>query len=359
MQRSVLLAVVAVCACVQLAVAMRETMPVDMKVAALQFAEYVAQFNKPYTLGSEEYETRFQNYLASVQRIARRNKMDRTATFAINQFSDMTPAEFSKARLNGGQKVPAASLATACSANGITAPHMDVPAAPASFDWRTKGVVTPVKDQGQCGSCWAFSTIANIESLYAIKGNPLTQFSEQLIVDCSHGCCQVEGQSVCNQGCDGGWPWSAFFDIISWKGVERESDYPYTAQDGTCNRKASLTIAPIKNYTCVTTPNGAAADEGQMAAFLAVNGPLSVALDATPLQDYTSGILNPWFPNYECDPTQLDHAVTIVGYGTEDGTPFWIVKNSWSSTWGENGYFRMYRGEGLCGINNAVSTAVL
>jgi len=195
--------------------------------------------------------------------------------------------------------------------------------------------------------------------MYAIKGQALTNFSEQLIVDCSQGCCSVEGQTVCNQGCNGGWPWSAMFDVMSWGGVMRETDYPYTGMDGQCKRDSKKTLANIKNYTCITQPNGAGADEGVMASYLAANGPLSVALDADPLMDYSSGIINPWFPDYECDPTQLDHAVLAVGYGTEDGTPFWIVKNSWGAAWGENGYFRMYRGEGLCGINNAVTSAIM
>jgi len=235
---------------------------------------------------------------------------------------------------------------------------MDISAIPSYFNWTAKGVVTGVKDQGDCGSCWAFSTIGNIESQYAISGKPLTSFSEQMIVDCSTACCDVEGQTVCNQGCDGGWMWTALTDVMSWGGVETELQYPYTGVDGTCNKVNSNLYAAVKNYTCIGT------DEDQMAAFLVANGPLAVALNADLVEDYTSGIIDPWWPSEECDPTTLDHAVLIVGFGVDESdifgdTPYWIVKNSWGENWGEYGYFRIYRGAGVCGINNAVTSAIL
>jgi cathepsin F len=348
--------VVAVVALVALQVAVAIKVPSGLNPALKvkeQFDEYIKQYGKTYTEGSQEYQTRLRNFAASLKRVEELNKKQTTAVYGITKFSDMSKEEFARFRLNGGRKDPAQALAIACLAQGVLAPHMDESAAPASWDWRTKKVVTPVKDQGQCGSCWAFSTTGSIESAYAIKGHPLTQFSEQEIVDCSQACCMVETYNVCNQGCDGGWPWSAFFDIMSWKGLEKESVYPYTGQDGTCQRSASKTMAPIKNYTCVTKPDGSGADETQMAAFVAANGPVSVALNADLLMDYTSGIITD--PDDTCDGTSLDHAVLVVGYGTESGTPFWIVKNSWNSDWGEQGYFRMQKGASVCGINNAVS----
>eukprot|EP01119_Soliformovum_irregulare_P018583 TRINITY_DN5731_c1_g1_i1.p2 TRINITY_DN5731_c1_g1~~TRINITY_DN5731_c1_g1_i1.p2 ORF type:complete len:160 (-),score=30.45 TRINITY_DN5731_c1_g1_i1:51-500(-) len=146
-------------------------------------------------------------------------------------------------------------------------------------------------------------------------------------------------------------------DIITWGGLDTEASYPYLGYDSTCERKSVGLRGALKNFTCIGN------NESQMVLNLFQTGPLSVALDATLVEDYTSGIIDPWFPNDDCDPSQLDHAVLIVGYGVETGTfentPFWIVKNSWGATWGENGYFRIYRGDGVCGINNAVSTAVL
>jgi len=267
--------------------------------------------------------------------------------------------EFKRSRLmsrpTNGQK-----LAASCLAKGITLIDntIDDSAVPNSFDWRSKGVVTPVKDQGQCGSCWAFSTIGNIESQWAIKGHKLSQFSEQMIVDCSTGCSNEPPYGpVCNQGCDGGWQWNAFSDIMNWGGVESETEYPYTGVDGTCNKQKQYYVSPIKNYTCITNQESGGADETKMAAYLVQHGPISMALNANLLMDYSGGIVEP--SEGDCDGSSLDHALLIVGYGisSNDSTPYWIVKNSWSSTWGENGYFRIIKGKSACGLNNAVSSA--
>jgi len=144
--------------------------------------------------------------------------------------------------------------------------------------------------------------------------------------------------------------WSALTDIISWKGEDLESDYKYTAETGTCERTKYTAQDPITNYTCLSGPK--LANETEMAAFLAANGPLSIAMDAGILQSYTSGIIKPTAG--ECSKTSLDHAILIVGYGTEGSTPYWIVRNSWGLAWGEKGYFRIIRGKGACGLNAGV-----
>jgi len=160
------------------------------------------------------------------------------------------------------------------------------------------------------------------------------------------------------------WGWLAmerFFDVMAWGGLQTEAEYPYTATTGTCRQNATQYVAPIKNYTCLSGPDPA--DEAQLQAYLYNNGPVSIALDASYLQDYTSGIIDPWFPSEECDPTALDHALLIVGWGEESGwfgvTPYWIVKNSWSTTWGMSGYFLIERGSNVCGIANAVSAVIM
>jgi len=296
----------------------------------------------------------FNNWKASKLRILELSK--KSDTFGFTKFSDMSPAEFKK--IYRPQTVSPRVLAKSCLATGVTTVMEKSPLGiPDSFDWRTKGVVTRVKDQGQCGSCWAFSTIANIESQWALKGNKLQEFSEQLIVDCSHGCSNEPPYGdVCNQGCGGGWQWNAYIDIEAWGGVETEDAYPYTAEDGNCQLNKKIIEAPIKNYTCLSAQDGGA-KEDDMAAFLVQNGPIAIALDATPLQDYSGGILNPGTDG--CMTTQLDHALVIVGYGVLSGTNFWIVKNSWGQDWGEAGYFRIIRGTGACGINNAVSSVIM
>jgi len=270
-----------------------------------------------------------------------------------------------------GQKVTPQQFATACLANGVDKQldytKEELKAVPTAWDWRTtggknnSGVVTPVKDQSSCGSCWAFSTTGAIESAWALRGNPMAQFSEQLIVDCSHGCSMVDGQSVCNAGCNGGFQWNAFLDIMTWGGLVTEDSYPYTGETGTCQMPKKF-MSPIKNYTCLSGPNPA--DEEQLRAYIYTNGPVPIALDAGLLQFYFGGIVDPFFPSLECDPNSLDHALLIVGWGQELNwigrmTPYWIVKNSWSASWGEEGYFLIARNYNMCGIANAVSAVLM
>jgi len=335
----------------------------DLANARTQFAQYVKKYNKAYT--GHEYEQRFQNFMSNLARIEKTNTLNGKVRLGVNKFTDMTKTEFRQKIL--AKRISAVAAGQSCLSKGVTATQkLDSTALPTSFDWRTKNVVTGVKDQGQCGSCWAFSTIGNIESQWALKGNKLTSFSEQLLVDCSHGCTNEPPYGpVCNSGCDGGWQWNAFGDIITWGGVETETQYPYTAEDGTCQLNKALLQAKISNYTCLTNSTTDGANEDYLAAFLIVNGPLSIAMDATPLQSYDSGILDPntwWDPLESCVDNELDHALILVGFGVEDSeiwgkTPYWIVKNSWGTDWGESGYFRIVRGSGACGLNTAVSTA--
>jgi len=329
------------------------------------FAAFTKKFDKSYST-VEEKNKRFQIFRSNLRIAEKLNKVSRHAQFGFSKFLDLTKNEFeSKWLMN---KVPAKGLATSCLVNGISSPKFspeELRAIPDSWDWRTRGIVTPVKNQMECGSCWTFSTTGNIEGLWALKGNKLASFSEQEIVDCSTACCNIPGYgNVCNQGCNGGFQWNAFYDIISWGGLETEASYPYLGYPGaSCLRKKPLTMAPIKNYTCISTENGPA-DETQMQAYIYKNGPISIALNAALLMNYYSGIIDPWFPGFWCDPDTLDHALLIVGWGSAENwigetIDYWLVKNSWGSDWGEAGYFRIARGINLCGIANAVSSAIM
>jgi len=310
------------------------------------------KFNKAY--GADEYATRLATFKMNVRSIAK-HRAEVIARgdkpwMGVNQFTDMTKEEF---QMSGRimQKKLAAKDAISCLTNGVEADfsntNFDIPT---DFDWRNQtGIVSPIQDQAQCGSCWAFSTVSAIESATAIKTGNLTKLSEQEIVDCSHGCVLEIGQQVCNQGCDGGWPWSALTDIMAWGGLNTEKAYPYKATTDTCKKKTE-NFDNISNYTCLSGPK--VANETEMAAFLAANGPLSIAMDAGILQTYTSGIIKPGAS--DCSKVSLDHAINIVGYGVEGTTKFWIVRNSWGLSWGEEGYFRIIRGEGACGLNAGV-----
>jgi cathepsin F len=323
---------------------------VSALTASQEWANFKKDFGKVYLNAAEE-NFRFKIFLQNLQLAAKAGAEDVTAEHGVTKFSDLTPEEFKRFYLMPDQ--PAANLARSCLQKGVIAPHLNAKA-PDSFDWRdhTPAVVTPVKDQAQCGSCWAFSVTGGMEGAWALAGHDLVSLSEQQIVDCSHGCCEVPPYGpVCNEGCNGGWQWSAMFDIMTpqWGGLWSEKDYPYKGRDGTCQLDPKKVAASIANYTCLDDK------EDHMKEWIATKGPLPIALDATPFQTYRNGILDP----KSCQTKQLNHAVMIVGYGSEGGKDFWIIKNSWGTSWGEQGYVRLVRGKGACGCNNAVNAPLI
>jgi len=212
---------------------------------------------------------------------------------------------------------------------------------PESYDWRDHNAVSPVKDQKRCGSCWAFSAVGNIEGVYAIKNGSIKTFSEQQLVDCD----DEDG------GCNGGFMNNAFHYLSTHGGLMTDNDYPYTGTGGTCK------FNPLGVAVELTTFQDVSKNEDEIKNTLFENGPLAIAVNATPFQFYTKGILTP--TKQSCNPAGLNHGVTLVGYGSENGQNFWIIKNSWGKTWGEQGYIRLARGIGACGMNTNVSTAVL
>jgi len=223
---------------------------------------------------------------------------------------------------------------------------------PPSFDWRDHGAVTPVKNQGLCGCCWAFSTTGNIEGQWFLAGNALPSLSEQNLVDCDHDCSEFENQQTCDAGCHGGLPWNAYNYVLHNAGIDTEASYSYTAVHGSCKFKSAHIGAKISNWTMVST------NETQIAAYLVQQGPLSVLADAAPWQYYIGGVFD-----LPCG-TQLDHAILLVGYGTKStmsgqSVDYWLIKNSWGDLWGEKGYIKLRRGVGKCAINTYVSTSLI
>ena len=299
-----------------------------------QFSNFQERFSKRYNT-LEETENRFQIFRTNLRNIILHN-LDYTQNFTmgINQFTDLTPEEF-KEKYIGGVRTEVGSY-------GCKSFSSSASGAPASIDWRQKGVVNPVRDQGQCGSCWAFATTANAESVWAISSGQLLDLSEEFLVDCA------SGVGYFNMGCNGGQPNSAFKYMIN-NGQCTESSYPYkagtTKTAGTCQK---CTAAPVHFSGCYdVTPK----DQISLMAAVAKQ-PVVIAIEADTryFQSYSGGILDS--PN--CG-TALDHAVEIVSYGTENGVDYWNVRNSWGTSWGESGYVRIKRTSstndiGICGV---------
>merc|ERR1719313_2616987 len=303
---------------------------VDVEVENAYLA-YIAEHGKSYGT-DEEFKFRMNLYNQRVQFIREHNSKvgEGEATVGINHMADWTDAEYKK--LLGYRPHPNAHKAN----ETVTG---DVSAAPDSVDWRTKGAVTPVKNQGQCGSSWAFSTTGSMEGRYQIAGNKLTSFSEQQFVDCS--------SSFGNQGCNGGLMDNAF-KYAEGTAIDTEAAYGYTGRSGTCHAEPG--VAKVKDFKDVA-PKSPSALKAAVAT-----GPVSVAIDAAGLafQLYFGGIIK-----HFCG-TSLDHGVLVVGYGSEKGEDYWILKNSWGASWGEKGFFRIYNNgkegdAGVCGLQQAAS----
>jgi len=305
-------------------------MPTEDMAVRTEFVQWMKSNSKAYL--HDEFQVRWTNWKANHKFVQEFNKQQLSFTVGMNQFADLSLAEFN-AMYKGLKKIE------------VSIPEevtiMDTVTLPASVDWRTKGVVTGIKNQGQCGSCWSFSTTGSLEGAHAIHTGSLVGLSEQNLVDCS----QAEG----NNGCDGGLMDDAFQYIINNHGIDTEASYPYTAQDGTCQYNAANCGSTLAAYQDVQSGS-----ESALQVASATIGPVSVAIDAShnSFQLYTSGVY--YEPN--CSPTSLDHGVLAVGYGSSSGSDYWIVKNSWGTSWGMSGYIWMSRNRNNnCGIATMAS----
>jgi len=288
------------------------------------FLDFQHTYGKSYS--DAEFPKRLQIFTNNLERVNKLNAeqvlLGGEPVHGVTKFLDLTPEEFK------------AMYLTYVPRNDSETEHrpllkLDGPLA-STVDWRTKGAVTAVKDQGQCGSCWAFSATEAIESYFFLaKGGALQELSPQQITSCD----KVDG------GCNGGWPYRAYNYVKGAGGMELARDYPYTSgsgQTGVCKFVASKVVAGsgLTGYTNI------AKTEAQLQAALN-NGPASVCVAADAFQSYRGGILK------SC-PGQIDHCVQAVGYDTTGN--YWIVRNSWNTNWGEQGYIRIAIGQDLCQI---------
>jgi C1A family cysteine protease len=284
--------------------------------------EFTAKYDKVY--GSmEEFNQKFENFKNNLIEILAEDDFEGPHTMGITKFSDLTKAEFKSQYL------------TLQTPNSWCQPGLQFQGeAPASMDWRDKNGVSPVKDQGQCGSCWAFSAVGYLESQSLIKNQKLVTYSEQQLVDCDH---------LGDQGCNGGLMQTAL-KYVQANGIESDKDYPYRARDQSCSFDKSKVIAKTSNIKCYE-----GVQTNTIQGYVASVGPLSIAVDASSFQSYHGGVL-------QCRGSSLNHGVLLVGY-TQDS---WIVKNSWGKNWGEKGFVRVSNKSGAnCGIGAYIVTSDL
>jgi C1A family cysteine protease len=314
---------VVIALCLTLAVAER-ALPLSLEEEQFEFLSFVEKFNKKYE-SQAEFFRRFNNFRAELNEVRQHNAGNFTWTAGINENSDLTRDEFlalHSCTMNAESFV-ADQIDSEYNSNNAN-----------DKDWRDQGAVNAIKNQGQCGSCWAFGAIATLEGMVkAIQGQALPNLSEQQLVDCSG--------STGNQGCNGGMPDRAL-NYLKTAGSCSTADYPYTAKGGTC-KASSCKSAKVQT-------GGPKNQKGEQSLENLLNQqPVSVAIDASSaFQRYSSGVFSG-----PCSSSSINHAVTAVGYTSD----YWIVRNSWGTGWGQKGYIYMKRGQNICNINNYLTVA--
>ncbi|CAN8274954.1 unnamed protein product [Cochlearia groenlandica] len=313
--------------------------------AERHFTLFKSKYEKAYAT-QEEHDRRFRVFKSNLKRSRRHQILDPSAVHGVTQFSDLTAKEFRRNFLGLKRRFR-------LPADTQNAPILPTSDLPTDFDWREQGAVTPVKNQGMCGSCWSFSAVGALEGAHYLATKELVSLSEQQLIDCDHQC-DPEQANSCDAGCSGGLMNNAFEYTLKAGGLMKEQDYPYKGRDhSVCKFNKTMIAASVSNFSVVSS------DEDQIAANLVQHGPLAIAINALWMQTYIRGVSCP----YVCSKSQ-DHGVLLVGFGSSgyapirlEEKPYWIIKNSWGTLWGEHGYYRICRGpNNICGVDTMVST---
>ncbi|XP_046811815.1 uncharacterized protein LOC111684261 [Lucilia cuprina] len=306
-----------------------------------QWLRFKSKYGKKYRNALEDSQ-RFVKFKKNLLKIKQHNQRYEQGLesyeMSLNPFTDMDMKEVQQTYM--GFKMPENSQELLQNATFYQPPLKQRFGLPTHVDWRDRGAITPVKDQKACGSCWAFASVAALEAHYYIKHKENILLSEQNLVDCVTE----------NWGCDGGWMIPSFQYVTINNGINPESVYPYEAVDGVCRHQYNK--GPInKAYVAISPDN-----EEHLQLAVALNGPVAVAIQANNnFMNYKSGV----FDDPDCSKI-ANHAVLVVGYGTENGKDYWLIKNSWSSYWGDNGYIKMARNKNnQCAIARYASYPVV
>ena len=332
--------------------ALAQNTPEEEKVFQ-KYQKFLHKFNKTYST-VQELNQRFQVFLENYQKLVEIRNLNDTEIddseedrlhLGVTEFFDLSDSEFqsqylsysvSDEELHEAQTPSENNYQTTNETETDNLRHLQV--LPASFDWRSRGAVGVVKNQGSCGVCYAFAVTGNIEGLYKIKYGQLLNFSEQQILNCDRA----------NYGCSGGVISKTYDYLTRSNGLGLSSSLRYTQRRSTCTAIRGVARIAGKRFSGSTNSN-------TIAAMLVNNGPLAAGVNANYFKYYRGGVMS--YSSYQCS-SRISHAVTIVGYGkSANGIDYWIVKNSWGPYWGENGYIRIKRGS--CGINSYVLTGIL
>jgi len=304
------------------------------------FAHFIQKYNKVYLTQAEE-SSRFVIFKSNILKAKTMAAKAGGPTYGVTKFMDLTQDEFRSQRL-----MPKGKINPNPASKFIEINHDHIQELPDSFEWNTQGAVTPVKDQAQCGSCWAFSATEAIEAQWFLSKKSLPVLSPQQIVDCDQG----NG----DEGCNGGDTPTAYAYVIKAGGLDSETAYPYKGADQKCAFQPQSVLAKISDWTYITKTK----NETEMAAKLMVQGPLSICVDASSWQFYLGGVITSL-----CG-TDLDHCVMISGFRNQvdwigQTVPIWNIRNSWGADWGESGYLWVKRDSNLCGVAEEVTVPIV
>jgi len=312
------------------------------------FAAFEGKFSKTYSTVADR-ESKFRTFVQNMEEVVAKNAEllanGEDAVFGITKFSDISPEEFIATMLN--DQMPAAA------SGNVTVATPAKTATATAFDWRDVNVVTAVRNQGkdECGDSWAVTAVEAVESQYALAGGALTEFSVQQVVSCDPN----------NKGCHGGWyyrVWDEYLNIVG--GLTTEAAYPYAeatfqGNPPECQSDLSMvdgTIPSSYEWATVTCTSAKCdhVDEGPLKDNLVSYGPITVSIDARLFNYYKGGV----FTESSCtnNANKISLCAQLVGYNTDAATPYWILKNSWGTDWGVDGYFYLKMGENTCGIAN-------